>query len=139
MGKAKKRKQIPKDGGDKLNSDVQAAERSPNKIVICKNAGCHDIATTKELCRFHYLASWKKLKTKEAKKKGQELKQYLDDLARKFPEEFLQKLRSDVEEMAEREELSDSEDSGERAALFDQMEDDEDMDHIIQGLKVEDY
>lgn len=131
----------PKTGGEKLDTNLEGVKKSPNQIVICKFAGCHDMATTVDLCRFHYLASWKKLKTKEAKKRGQELDSYLEELSRKFPEEFFAKLRNDVEEMSEREELSDSEEgsSSDRSSLFDSMEDDEDLDHIIHGLKVEDY
>src|SRR5207248_2311082 len=40
------------------------SETVSNQIVICKFPTCHDIVTTHGFCRFHYLASWKKLKTK---------------------------------------------------------------------------
>jgi hypothetical protein len=110
---------------------------SANKIVICKFLGCHDIVTTQSFCRFHYLASWKKLKTKEAKKKGQELQAYLKLLSQKFPEEFLEKLKTEVEDMSERE--GAEEEATEKPSLFDAMEGDDDLETIIQGLKVEDF
>lgn len=109
-----------------------------NQIVICKQTGCHDISTIHGFCRFHYLASWKKLKTKEAKKKGQELKTYLEDLGRRFPEEFIEKLKSEMEELSEKEAVSGDADEADKGSLFDQMDGDEDLDTIIKGLKVED-
>ena len=109
-----------------------------NKIVICRQTGCHDISTTHGFCRFHYLASWKKMKSKEAKKRGQELEVYLTEMSRKFPEEFLEKLRSELEEVAEKERVEEGDDATERG-LFDAIEGDEDIDTIIKGLKVEDY
>lgn len=109
-----------------------------NQIVICKFTGCHDIATTQTFCRFHYLSSWKKLKTKEAKRKGQELEKYLEDMSKKFPEEFLEKLKVEVEDMAEKEAASSDGDE-EKGGMFDQIEGDDDLDTIIKGLKVEDF
>jgi hypothetical protein len=143
MGKGSSKKRPPiKKGGEKLESlseltETRAVVTKANQIVICKNAGCHDIATTMSFCRFHYLASWRKLKTKEAKRKGQELKIYLKDLGRKFPEEFLEKLKAEIEDMSEKEAASES--AEEDKGLFDQMDGEEDLDTIIKGLKVEDF
>lgn len=78
------------------------------------------------------------MKSKEAKKRGQELEVYLTEMSRKFPEEFLEKLRSELEEVAEKERVEEGDDATERG-LFDAIEGDEDIDTIIKGLKVEDY
>ncbi|MBN8554078.1 MAG: hypothetical protein J0L93_01405 [Deltaproteobacteria bacterium] len=140
-GSSKKR-QPEKKGGDHLDilsesNETRAVISKSNQIVICKNPGCHDIATTLSFCRFHYLSSWRKLKTKEAKKKGQELKIYLKDMGRKFPEEFLEKLKAEIEDMSEKEAAGESSDDDK--GLFDQMDGEEDLDTIIKGLKVEDF
>ncbi len=121
--------------------ELEGAEalKISNKIEICKQTGCHDIMTTFGFCRFHYLVSWKRLKTKEAKRKGQELEVFLKDLTRKFPEDFLEKLRVEIEEMSEKEASSDSDDEKSGGGLFDSMEGDDDLDTIISGLKVEDF
>lgn len=123
---------------EKIDSDtvVVGPVSQSNKIVICRQNGCHDISTTQGFCRLHYLGSWKRLKTKEAKKKGQELQVYLTELARKFPEEFMERLKSDVEEIIEKDRVEEADD-GERG-IFDAMEGDEDIDTIIKGLRVED-
>ena len=112
------------------SSDVKTAL---NQILICKTAGCHDISVVKGWCRLHFLASWKKGKGKEAKKAGQQLEAYLKELGKKFPEEFLEKLRNDVEEMNQKE--SESEDKG---TLFESSDGDEDFDTIIKGIRVDD-
>jgi hypothetical protein len=121
-----------------LNDDRDSTASQSNQIVICKSAGCHDISTTHSFCRFHYLASWRKLKTKEAKRKGVELKAYLTDLSRKFPEDFLEKLRSELDDSSEKSASSDSDDD-DRNGLFDPVDGDEDIDTIIKGIKVEDF
>lgn len=124
-------------GGDGLEVDrSKSADKKPNQLVICKWTGCNDISTTVNFCRFHYLANWRKLKSKEAKKKGQELDAYLEVLSTKFPVEFFEKLRQDVEEMSEKEAAGEAED-GERS--FDSVDGDDDLDTIIKGIRVEDF
>ncbi len=110
-----------------------------NRIVICKHAGCNDVATSKDFCRLHYLANWKKLKSKEAKNQGMGLDTYLKELSSRFPDEFFEKLRADVEEMSSEAivETDDSADSMGRG-MFD-VESDEDMDDIMKGIRIEDY
>src|SRR5437868_1391278 len=136
MGKGTSKKKPPLPGGERtLNTQAKVAvAEKPNQIVICKQSGCHDISTTHSFCRFHYLASWRKIKGKEARKKGVELDAYLEEMMRKFPEEFIQKLKVEIEEMAEKEAMGESEEATEKSGLFDQMDDDEDLDTIIHGL-----
>lgn len=111
--------------------------KASNRIVICKKAGCHDMATLSGFCRLHYLSSWKKLKTKEAGKRGKKLEAYLQELSTRFPEEFLEKLKAEVEDMAENSSETESEKEGETFGGDDGSE--EDFDSIMKGLKVEDF
>lgn len=112
---------------------------SSNRIVICKFAGCYDMATVPEgFCRLHYLSNWKKLKSKEAKSEGKALEEYLKELSGRFPEEFFEKLRAELEEMAAGDQ-GGSDDSSDRSSFYDSDDSDDDMDTIIKGIKVEDY
>jgi hypothetical protein len=141
MGKGGSKNRPPEQkGGDVLENTAEASMTTArfNQIVICKFAGCHDIATTQTFCRFHYLSSWRKLKTKEAKRKGQELEGYLQEMSKKFPEEFLEKLKVEVEDMAEKEAASSDSDD-DKGGMIDQIDGDDDLDTIIKGLKVEDF
>ncbi len=127
-----------------LESESLAVEAefstTSNKIVICKDSKCFDMATVRGHCRLHYLANWKKIKTKEAKREGKELQSYLQELATRFPEEYLDKLKAEIEEMAAAAEQSggssEAEDSAERAFEADS---DEDMETIIKGIRIEDF
>lgn len=145
--KQKKRKTEEQDKGgpldarqsESLDSRESSGVVQSNRIVICKQTGCHDISTTFGFCRLHYLFSWKKLKSKEAKRQGQELDAYLADLARKFPEDFLERIKAEVEDANEREKTTEADDDSDRSGIFDPMDGDEDLDTIIKGLKVEDF
>lgn len=75
------------------------------------------------------------MKGSEAKKAGLELEDYLSEMASRFPEEFFEKLRNELEDMSNQ----DSSDNDEKPSFFDQVENDDDMDTIIKGIKIEDY
>jgi len=144
MGKKRSKKRSNSEVGESEMSDQLASTegsalqlpKSSNRILICKAAGCFDMATVSSFCRLHYLSNWKKLKSKEARKKGQDLKLYLAELSNRFPEEFFEKLRNDVEEMGN--DSSSSSESEERSG-FDSEAGDEDIDTIIKGIRVEDF
>jgi len=114
------------------------AQTSTNRIVICKASGCFDMATVRDHCRLHYLSNWRKLKTKEAKRQGKELEDYLQELAARFPEEYIERLRNEIEEMSQ-ESSDSSDDRDDRSSFFEPDEGDEDMDTIIKGIRVEDF
>lgn len=143
MGK-KRTKKTPKTenmqgGGAEVNTQATAHENTEvqsNRIVICGLSGCFDMATIGQYCRLHYLSNWRKSKTKEAKKEGKELQDYLQELSTRFPEEFFEKLRNELEEMASTSESSD--DREDRSSLYEQ-DDSDDMDTIIKGIRVEDF
>lgn len=113
-------------------------EQKSNKIVICKGPKCFDMATINGFCRLHYISNWKRIKSKEAKKEGKDLNDYLEQLSARFPEEFFEKLRSELEEMsAAAEQSAESDDSsGDRG--FD-LDSDDDIETIIKGIRVEDF
>ena len=123
-------KEIPK---------LMAENKASNRIVICKWSGCYDMATLQEFCRLHYLSNWRKLKAKEAKRKGQGLKDYLKELTGRFPEEYFDKLKAEIEELGAAAAESDSTEDASERSFFDPEDSDDDMDTIIKGIKVEDY
>lgn len=126
-------------GGAEVNTQATAHENTEvqsNRIVICGLSGCFDMATIGQYCRLHYLSNWRKVKTKEAKKEGKDLQDYLQELSTRFPEEFFEKLRNELEEMASSSESSDDRDD--RSSMYEQ-DDSDDMDTIIKGIRVEDF
>ena len=147
MGKKRKRKSPTEshlDGGESElmpESTVveSVAQFKSNRIVICKTPGCFDMATVGGFCRLHYLSNWKKVKSKEAKSHGKGLEEYLQELATRFPEEYFDKLRAELEEMSSSDSSDSSDDREERSSFYDTEDGDEDMDTIIKGIRVEDF
>jgi len=149
MGK-KKRSKTPKVRGESKMKQSEQSESvsvvveatSSNKIVICKRSGCFDMSTTIHgFCRLHYISGWKKLKSQEAKGQGKGLDEYMQELVGRFPEEFFERLRSEMDETSQSASEGDSgeEASSDRSSIFDPDDGDEDMDTIIKGIRVEDY
>lgn len=132
----KKRVLIEKPEAENTENESSATS---NRIFICGQKGCNDIVTTGKYCRFHYLATWKKTKQDEAKKKGQKLEAYLQDLSQRFPEDFLERLKGEIDEMGLE---SDKDESSEKSSSFfeDTSESaDADVDTIIKGIRIEDF
>lgn len=109
-----------------------------NRIIICKSTNCRDVAQVSSFCRLHYLANWRNRKTKEAKTEGAELENYLKQLRNRFPEEFFEKLKAEVEDIMSNG-SKDSSDNESSSRGFDSNDGDEDMDTIIKGIRVEDF
>ena|GEM_PF-954639 len=122
------------------SSSASMSNTKSNKIVICKWSGCFDMATVDDgFCRLHYLVNWRKIKSKEAKKCGKGLDEYIKELSNRFPEEFFEKLRNEIEEMSA-EAADHSDDSSQnRSSIFDSGDVGDNMDTIIKGIRVEDY
>ncbi|TVQ80263.1 MAG: hypothetical protein EA369_02950 [Bradymonadales bacterium] len=146
MGKKTSRKRSSRKVGESGMTESVVSEDAvepriakSNRIEICKFAGCFDMATVGGFCRLHYLASWKKMKSKEAKKKGKDLKSYLAELSTRFPEEFMEKLKSDIEELSTEASTTTSSESEEKSAFEPPEAGDEDIDTIIRGIRVEDF
>lgn len=95
------------------------------------------MATISGFCRLHYLSNWKTLKQKEARKKGKDLKSYLVELSSRFPEEFFERLKSEIEEMGT--EAASSNDGDDRSPFDSSDNSDDDLDTIIKGIRVEDF
>jgi hypothetical protein len=118
--------------------DSASMPLNSNRILICKSGGCFDMATISGFCRLHYLSNWKSLKTKEARKKGKDLKSYLVELSSRFPEEFFDKLKNEIEEMGT-EAATAGADADERSPFDSNEPGDDDLDTIIKGIRVEDF
>ena len=144
MGKkTSKKRSNSKVGESKMAETINPAEDSAstplnsNRILICKSGGCFDMATISGYCRLHYLSIWKTLKQKEARKKGKDLKSYLVELSSRFPEEFFERLKNEIEEMGT--EAASSSDSDDRSPFDSSDNSDDDLDTIIKGIRVEDF
>ena len=62
----------------------------------CLERGCDAPATTLGYCRFHYIANWKDIKTKQRVLEEGKLQEAIEDLASKYPLRFIESMLSDL-------------------------------------------
>ena len=103
------------------------------KIKICRETGCHDQATTKGFCRFHYVRNWTKTRGKR-KKAADDLNRYVERLVEKHPGDYLSEISKDIRSWGEGGESGGHEDF----STFDDLSQDDNLDNLIDNLKVDD-
>lgn len=68
------------------------AKKAPKK-KFCVQAECKAEAVSHGFCRLHYLANWKHIKFNDHVKAERRLNAYVDRLAKKYPEDYLEKIK----------------------------------------------
>ena len=114
-----------------------AAAKKPARVRVrvCKHEGCTNPQTTQGYCRLHYLANWKALREEKLKRAQKNLDRYVERMAgakKPSPEEG-------EESEGGAQEKGDAvfeEDFGE---FVDVLSREENLDKILNGIKVEDY
>ena len=117
---------------------ANAAPTTPSRqrVRICKQEGCNIPQTTQGFCRLHYLGNWKLLREEKAKRAQKNLDRYVERMAgqKKAPAEEGEE--GAAEGGAKAEEAVFEEDFGE---FVDVLSREENLDKILNGIKVEDY
>ena len=62
----------------------------------CKAHDCDQGQTTEGYCRLHYIALWKRNRSKVKILEGGKLDKYIEDLTSKYPDKYLEMLRKDL-------------------------------------------
>lgn len=116
---------------------ASAAPKKPSRqrVRICKQEGCNIPQTTQGFCRLHYLQNWKALREEKAKRAQKNLDRYVERMAgqKKAP---VEEGDEPVAEGTKPEEAVFEEDFGE---FVDVLSREENLDKILNGIKVEDY
>ncbi|MFM8314032.1 MAG: hypothetical protein ACKOA8_07070, partial [Deltaproteobacteria bacterium] len=63
----------------------------------CSQAKCKSIAESSGYCRLHYLANWKRIKLNNQLKAEARLNHFVDKLAKKYPDSYIEKIKEGVE------------------------------------------
>ncbi|HVO31599.1 MAG TPA: hypothetical protein VMV18_12720 [bacterium] len=136
-GPAPKGKAAAQKGNAKA-APTAAAPRKPSRqrVRICKQEGCSTPQTTGGFCRLHYLQNWKALKEEKAKRAQKNLDRYVERMAgvKKPAPEGEEGEAAEGTQKAE--EAVFEEDFGE---FVDVLSREENLDKILNGIKVEDY
>jgi hypothetical protein len=66
-------------------------------LKICAHSKCKSGVESGGYCRLHYLANWKRIKLNNQLKAEERLNQFVDRLAKKYPDSFMKKIKEGVE------------------------------------------
>ena len=75
---------------------AQAANASNTKF--CVEPECKETATLRGYCRLHYLSNWKHIKFNQKVKAERRLNAYVDRLAKKYPADFMERIKEGLED-----------------------------------------
>lgn len=114
-----------------------AAAKKPARVRvrICKAEDCQNPQTTQGFCRLHYLSKWKEIREEKLKRAQKNLDRYVERMAgAKKPAATGED--GEETEGGQKEEAVFEEDFGE---FVDVLSREENLDKILNGIKVEDY
>ena len=77
---------------------VTAKASSSKKEISCAHAGCKKEPSAHGYCRLHYISNWKHIRFKEKVKAERRLNAYVDKIAKKYPKDFLEKIKETLED-----------------------------------------
>lgn len=73
-----------------------AAKKAPKK-KFCAQEDCKAEAVSQGFCRLHFLANWKTRKAEASTKAERRLNAYVDRLAKKYPADYMDKIKEGLE------------------------------------------
>jgi len=76
---------------NRTTKDANAKKR------FCVQSGCGQEAITRGYCRAHYISNWKLIKFSNQLKAEKRLNSYVDRLVKKYPEDYLERIKEGLE------------------------------------------
>jgi hypothetical protein len=67
---------------------------------MCREVACESSSSTAGYCRLHYIKNWKKIKRKELILREKKLNQYIEELVSKYPDKYIEAIKSDLADEA---------------------------------------
>lgn len=80
----------------KMTSRLSGRSLEASTDAVCREVACEGLGTTAGYCRLHYIKNWRKIKRKEVILKEGKLNIYIEELVAKYPEKYLEAIRSDL-------------------------------------------
>jgi hypothetical protein len=71
---------------------------SSKKEIPCAHTGCKKEPSAQGYCRLHYITNWKHIRFKEKVKAERRLNAYVDRIAKKYPKDYLDKIKETLED-----------------------------------------
>lgn len=76
---------------------VEPKPKKAKKPKKCSTRGCKNPGVSNGLCRLHYLLGYKDRKADEKSRAERRLNAYVDRLAKRYPDEYLEKIKEGIE------------------------------------------
>lgn len=80
---------------------------SSKKETPCAHSGCKKEPSAQGYCRLHYITNWKHIRFKEKVKAERRLNAYVDRISKKYPKDYLEKIKETLEDEAKFKEMVD--------------------------------
>lgn len=64
----------------------------------CSQPSCKKEASSQGYCRLHYISNWKHIRFNEKVKAERRLNAYVDKIAKKYPKDYLEKIKETLED-----------------------------------------
>lgn len=74
-----------------------AKKKKPRAIKYCAEDGCKLTAAQEGYCRLHYIKNFRDLKNAHQKRAERRLNAYVDRLAKKYPNDYLERIKEGIE------------------------------------------
>ncbi len=110
------------------------------RIKICKEANCHNAATTAGYCRLHYLKNWKKIKERRRQAAARKLNAYIESVVKKHPDRYMEVIKRDIRNPHFDKYIQETfgyDDEDEASDIFGEPAYDEEVEKLIRDLKLE--
>lgn len=76
----------------------QAKGSASKKEKLCLVPSCKKEGATHGYCRLHYISNWKRIRLNEKIKAERRLNAYVDKIAKKYPKDYLEKIKETLED-----------------------------------------
>lgn len=82
----------------KTDSATKPVKVKKKKAPVCGQKGCRKPAASQGYCRLHYFSHWREIKEDEKTRAERRLNAYVDRLAKRYPEDYLEKIKEGIED-----------------------------------------
>ena len=108
--------------------------KKATKKKFCAQEDCKSQATQQGYCRLHYIANWRQLKADEKNKAERRLNAYVDRMSKKYPKDYLERIKEGLENEEKFKQTVDELDLGEEG---DAETEREFLEKFLRGAKDE--
>ncbi len=89
---------MKKNRAPKTVKQETAPKVKKKKAPVCAQRGCRKPASSQSYCRLHYFSHWREIKEDEKTRAERRLNAYVDRLAKRYPDDYLEKIKEGIED-----------------------------------------